>query len=74
VRTADIVATAWDPATAEGVDGLPPFARMAEMGRALGVFTDGEAERWLTALDDEARAGRFFLTLGLRAVVGTVPG
>jgi len=73
VRVESLVATSWDPDTSPGVEGLPPFAMVAQSAEAMGVFDSDEAARWLGALEDEARAGRFFLMLAMVAVVGTVP-
>jgi len=73
VRVESLVATSWDPDTSPGVEGLPPFAMVAQSAQSMGVFDGDEAARWLAALEDEARAGRFFLMLSMVAVVGTVP-
>lgn len=72
VRVESLVATAWNPDTSPGVEGLPPFAMVTQSAQAMGVLNGDEAARWLRTLQDEARAGRFFLMLAMVAVVGTV--
>jgi SAM-dependent methyltransferase len=73
VRAETLVATSWDPDVSPGVLGLPPFERIAEAARALGVFDEQDAADWLEGLADEARAGRFFVMVTMVAGVATVP-
>jgi SAM-dependent methyltransferase len=73
VTTDVILATSWDPDATPGVGGVVPFPVLVHNVVQTGAVSEAEAAAWLTTLEDEAREGRFFLSLMMVAVAGTKP-